>query len=266
MVRSDSEDKGSSKTVEKVMQIINCFSYQCPELLASEIGRKLDLPTATLYRQLQSLVDAGFLQHDPETRRYSLDLHIIELAGIALSRFEVRRLGQVNLDHLCNTLMMHANLSVLYACDIFHLSYSTYGNTETAYTILGRRSPATQTAMGRILLSYLPWKEAEALVRRYGMRPCTERSITDMDTLKAELEKSRLQGYAEDLQSYNMNNCCLAAPVRSRMGEVIAAISVSTTPERYKEEYERIRNYVMDQALDVSCKLGYYNMNPYSRE
>ncbi|MEA5014757.1 MAG: IclR family transcriptional regulator [Candidatus Limiplasma sp.] len=249
-----------SATVEKMMQVLGCFTYQQPELTAADIGRRLDLPTATLYRHLQSLEDAGFLERDPTTRLYSLSLRIVGLAGIALSRYEVRRLGQGNLDELCRTLCMHANLSVLYECDIFHLSYATCGTVETAYTILGRRSPATQTAMGKILLSHLPPEEMLQLVRKYGLRPRTPHSVTEIDRLQSELKQSRAQGYATDIQGLGMNCCCLAAPVYSRMGAPIAAISVSTTPERFREEFERIRNHVMDQAMDLSCKLGYYDM------
>ncbi len=254
----------TSTSIEKMMQVLNCFTYQQPELPAAEIGRRLDLPTATLYRHLQAVEDAGFIERDPITHMYSLSLHIVGLAGVALSRYEVRRLGQANLDELCHTLSMNANLSVLYKCDTFHLSYATCGTVETAYTILGRRSPATQTAMGKILLSYLPAEEMLQLVQKYGLRPRTSHSITDLQQLQTELKQCRTRGYATDLQGVGMNCCCLAAPIRSRMGVPIAALSATTTPERFQAEFDRIHSNVMDQAMELSCKLGYYDMGMHA--
>lgn len=253
--------KTSVSSIVKLMRVLDCFTYQQPELSAAEIGRMLDLPTATLYRHLQAMEEAGFIERDATTHLYSLGLHMVELAGVALSRFEVRRLGQVNLDALSQTLSMNANMSVLYKCDAFHLSYSICEAVGSSYTILGRRSPATQTAMGRIMLSYKPEKEWTQLVRQHGVRPLTPHSVQNIEQLGKELEKCRAQGYATDLQAVSMNCCCLAAPVRSRTGIPVAAISVSTTPERFQTEFEQIRANVMAQAMDLSFKLGYYSID-----
>lgn len=254
-------ERGGHSSMSKLMRILDCFTYQQPELSAAEIGRMLDLAPATLYRHLQSMEEAGFIERHPTTHLYSLSLHIVEMAGVALSRFEVRRLGQVNLDHLSSALRMNANMSVLYECDSFHLAYSICENVGSSYTILGRRSPATQTAMGRILLSYMPEKEWTMLVRKYGMRPLTQRSFQNMEQLATNLEECRTLGYATDLQAISMNCCCLAAPVRSRTGTPVAAISVSTTPERFEAEFDQIRSLVTSQALDLSFKLGYYSID-----
>lgn len=257
---SDYTSKPSVSSMEKLMRVLDCFTYQQPEISAAEIGRMLDLPPATLYRHLQAMEEAGFIQRSPVTHLYSLGLHLVELAGVALSRYEVRRLGQVNLDTLSSTLGMNANMSVLYECDSFHLSYSICESVGSSYTILGRRSPATQTAMGRMLLSYLPEKEWKALVRTHGLRPLTPCSFQTLEQLENDLVLCRSQGYAIDRQAVSMSCCCLAAPIFNRTGMPVASISVSTSPEKFATHFEQVRTQVCAQAMDLSFKLGYYSV------
>lgn len=253
------ENKANS--LDKALQIIDCFSYQRPELSAAEIGHILDFPPATLYRQLSALEETKLIERDPKTKLYSIGLKTVELAGIALSRYEAKRLGQSNLDALCQNLNMNANMSVLYECDTFHLSYSVCQNTALSYTTLGRRTPATQTAMGRVLLSGLDEKDCRQLVQRFGLRPMTSYSFKTIESLLVELEKIREQGFAIDHKAVSEVCCCFAAPIRARSGEIVAAISVSTTPERFENEYEKIKSSVLAQAFDLNSKLGFYQVD-----
>ena len=60
-----------------------------------------------------------------------------------------------------------------------------------------------------------------------GPRRFTFSTITQEDAFMQELEKTRLRGYATDLEECNNGCNCLAVPVKSPAGEVLAAISVS---------------------------------------
>ena len=68
----------------------------------------------------------------------------------------------------------------------------------------------------------------------------------------------RQRGYAIDAQEYEADVRCVAAPVRNREGDVVAALSVSAPAGRMGEERQIQTAYTAIQAADeVSRRLGW---------
>jgi DNA-binding IclR family transcriptional regulator len=247
-------------SISKVLQILECFSITQTELSAPQIAREVKLPTSTLYRYLQTMTNEGFLTHNRDRNTYTLGLYVIELGGIALTRFEVRRLGQRELNDLALRLNMNTNMGILYNGDLFHLAFSARVATQPWHDIIGRRSPAHQTAMGKVLLSYQPFEEVRRMIEARGWQLRTPHSIDNFDELARQLEAARKNQYAVDIQEYS-DGCCLACPVRQRDGTVIAAISVSTASNTPYQEFEARKNEIIKEvfqsAAAISYRLGY---------
>ena len=55
----------------------------------------------------------------------------------------------------------------------------------------------------------------------------TKHTITDPDQFRQELHKVAEQGYAIDYKESAENGSCIAVPVRSKDGNIIAAVSFS---------------------------------------
>lgn len=255
---ADKRYPNGTGTIGKALDLLECFSIKEPRLTAGEIGSRLGLSTSTLYRYLTAMETEGYLEREADTNRYVIGLRVVELAGIALSRMEVRRHGQVELDGLANALDMNANMSVLYHGDIFHLAFSVRTEVDRMYAVIGRRTPAHCTAMGKTLLAYLPREEAHGLIRTYGWRPLTDRSIRDFERLDAELDEIVRNGYSVDRGEVNPKVVCVAAPVRDMKGGVIAAVSVSSARERIEADFDRVVHTVMHHADRTSLRLGYH--------
>lgn len=268
MRKNDTGGKRQSygtQTLGKALTVLDCFSLREPELTAAELGRRLDLSTSTLYRYLTAMVEQGHLEHDPVTGRYAIGLRVVELAGIALSRVDVRRHGQTELDALAAALDMHANMSVLFRGDVLHLAFSVRTEVDRMRVAIGRRTPAHCTAMGKAMLAHLPRAGVHELVDQYGWRPLTENSIRSHDRLDAELDAVLRQGYAIDRGEVRLGQICVAAPVRDRGGRVVAAISVSAPKERVEAEMERVIREVCHHAERLSMRLGYSGRGEYDQ-
>jgi IclR family transcriptional regulator, KDG regulon repressor len=248
------------RTFGKVLGLLECFSLQEPELSANEIGHRLGLTASTLYRYLQGMVQEGYIEQVPDTNKYAIGLHLIELGGIALSRLDVRRHGQTELDKLAQILTMNSNLGVLYHGDIFHLAFSVQTEVDRLHTVIGRRTPATSTAMGKTLLAQLTTEEVHEIVEFYGWRPRTPKAIQDFERLDIELETVRENGYATDQAESSSRTYCLGVPVFQQGGKAIAAMSVSTTAERFVSEFAVMLNNLLLHAEHLSFKLGYVGL------
>jgi len=89
------------------------------------------------------------------------------------------------------------------------------------------------------------------------IEPCTEKTITDPDTMRLELSKIRKQGYAMEDEEFQMGLFCISAPIRGYKGRVIAAIS--TTIPKYRLETENIPDITKDlieTANNISDELA----------
>ncbi|MBW1639738.1 IclR family transcriptional regulator [Microbacterium resistens] len=97
-------------------------------------------------------------------------------------------------------------------------------------SVVGGRNPAYRTAVGKLLLSYT-LEDPAALRDLIGDGPLEARTpttITAVDELWAELQRTREREYAIDDQENELGINCVAVPVRwARSGRVIGAISVS---------------------------------------
>ncbi|MBU9735048.1 IclR family transcriptional regulator [Diplocloster agilis] len=245
------------KTIGKVLAVLECFSLEQPELTAEQIKEKLGLSTSTLYRYLLSMEEEGYLLKNTVTGRYTLGLHIIELAGIALSQMDLRRHGQIELDQLSLEIGLNTNLGVLYQGDIFHIAFSIPHEVDKMYAVLGRRTAAHVTAMGKAVYANMPQEVVRGIITQYGWRPCTKKSITNFQDLFEELKKTNQRGYSLDCEENSVGSWCIGAPVFKSGGEVVGALSATGTTEYMKQNLGTVSRAVMEQASHLSSKLGY---------
>ena len=250
------------QTFRKAFMILESFTMEKPELSAKELGYKCQLNITSIYRYLSILEEGGYLIKDPVTGMYSIGIHMVELGGVALSRMMYRRHGQPALDRISAKLKINTNMGVLYKGDILHIAFSVWLNGEPNYSVIGRRTPAHITAMGKLILSSLEMQDTKNIINRYGWRPATKNSITNFKDLDKEIIKIRQQGYATDIQECG-SSCCLALPVLDQKGNVVAAISAtSATVDHFKKEFDNILKCVWKNAEEVSYRMGYYGSYP----
>lgn len=259
----DTKKSYAPQIIGKVLALLECFSLKEYELTAAEIGRKLGLSNSSLYRYLVAMENEGYLERDPTSNRYVIGLRVVELAGIALQRLDVRRHGQLELDLLADNLDMNANLGVLYRGDSFHMAFAVRTEVDRMYSIIGRRIPAHCSAMGKAILAHMPRDKAHEIVELYKWRPLTDNSTSDFDKLDAELDDVLEKGYSVDRGEVNPRTWCIAAPVRDQSGVVIAAISVSSARERVESSEAMIAEKIIQYVGRLSMRLGYNGSNDF---
>jgi hypothetical protein len=59
-----------SRSLLAGLLVLSCFPPDGPDLGIKEIAERLELNTSTVHRYVVTLVAAGLLERDPETRRY----------------------------------------------------------------------------------------------------------------------------------------------------------------------------------------------------
>jgi len=98
---------------------------------------------------------------------------------------------------------------------------------------IGKSFPLHCTAMGKIHLAFGPQKLRDHILAS-KLDAYTEATITTPETLTAELERVRTQGYAIDDEEISRGLTCIGAPIYGLNGEVIAALSLTAPSHIYE--------------------------------
>ena len=124
---------------------------------------------------------------------------------------------------------------------------------------LGSRIPLHCTAVGKVLLAYMPETDAEIIIQNVSSEQRTGNTITDPAELKQHLKMIRARGYAIDDEENEEGVRCVAAPIRNEIGQVIAAMSVSGPSTRITIEKidDSLKSRVTETAMRISRKLGF---------
>lgn len=99
----------------------------------------------------------------------------------------------------------------------------------------------------------------ETILDRHGMPAITDHTITDRKELFDALGRVRERGYAYDNQEHIKGMRWVAAPITNDEGRAIAAVSVSSSKSRMREERftEEIPESVLRTSNVIEVNLVY---------
>jgi DNA-binding IclR family transcriptional regulator len=194
---------------------------------AAEISRRAELPFSTTYRLLGSLTRDGFVDYEPDGRRYHLGLRIFQLGqqvsnhhGFAGTAMPVLRrvTEQTGEATILSVRDGHHHLTVnkVDGPQMFRVT-SDPGHLGSLHT----------TAVGKALVAFAEDSERERLLEELKLDPLTERSITDRDAFRAEIGKVRRQGYAVMDEENEAGMRAVAVPLLNSQGNAFASLATA---------------------------------------
>lgn len=204
------------------------------------LAARLGLPLSTTYRLLAAYRRAGFVGAVGRGR-YAAGLELVDLASRADRHAILAGAARPSLRKLARQLRRTVHLGIL-ENDMVTYLVKEHGGGPRLFSRAGMQLEAYCSGIGKMLLASLPETEREQYLAAGPFIALTRRTMTDPDILREALATVRRQGYAIDNEEVAEGLRCLAAPVRSRSGAVVAAVSVSraVTPGERAAEAETL--------------------------
>jgi IclR family transcriptional regulator, blcABC operon repressor len=181
----------------------------------SEIARRLAIPKSSVANLCKAMVESGLLVR--KDGGFSLGRKLAELGGAYLASADHVR----EFHDACRSLATAAEetiqLAVLDKMEVIYLSRHDGRQFIRLASEIGRRLPATCTAAGKVALAALsPADLADRLLGLGTLPVLTEHSIRTSAELLADLEATRLRGYAIDDEETADGVVCFAVTVPGR--------------------------------------------------
>jgi IclR family transcriptional regulator, pca regulon regulatory protein len=169
----------------------------------------------------------------------------------------VARVAQPILERVSDALHESSSLAVLDGEEVVYVARAAARRILSIELSVGSRLPAACTSMGRVLLAHLDEPLRARLLTKMKLRRHTPHTVVDKAELRAELEKTRSQGYAIVDQELEVGLRSIAVPVRRQDGGVVAAINAGVHVARAdKQTLQRDFLPVLQQAsLDITVAL-----------
>lgn len=219
-------------SVGKASAILTSFTAESRTMGVSELARSAGIPKSTAHRLLGVLVDWGLVARTGTV--YSPGPGLTELASLTGSARH-QRLRDVALPHLLDLYEKTHETVHLAVLDGEHILYveKIFGHDRVkSPSRVGGRVPAACSALGKALLAFSDAETVELACRR--LRPVTPNTIVSPRLFIKELQMVQNQGVAFDRDEASPGLTCVAAPIMSRDGRGVAAVSVSGPSKRFR--------------------------------
>lgn len=210
-------------------------------LSAPDVVRALGLPRTTVHELLATLTARGWLVAvEGELPRYRLGVRAFELGSVYLRSLDLTDSVRVVTQKLAADTGETVQAGVLDADQVVYIAKVDSIHPVRLVSTVGGRLPAHCTAVGKALLSGLDDRQLDELFPPdRELSGLTENSIRDPERLKAALVRIRRQGVAFEQRESNPEAACVAAGVRDRTGQIVAALSISVPTSRWNAARRR---------------------------
>lgn len=214
--------------LNKVFLLIETvIAHQDKGATYSEVLGALNLPKSSVHRILKDLTALGYLNYNPETKKYFGSLRLAGLGAEVMSHFQLRDHVRPYLLALHRETEHTSNLGVLDgSTGVFADKIESRDFGIKLFSEIGKTFPLHCTALGKVLLAFSP----ETILMKLLEAPLsalTEKTIIHPDALKQDLVLIRERGYALDNEEITRGIMCTAAPIFGFDKGLVGAVSIA---------------------------------------
>ncbi len=249
------------KTLKDLARIISLFNtFQVDERSVTEISKALGMLPSKVSRMIRTLENEGFFEKNLENGKYRLGVQFFELGMAYAFNFPLRKVLRPHLEEIFKELNFTISWGMLKNDKVVVVDRIQNLNIDLLTHRLGLNIPIHSSSIGKVLLSYLPEREQDRILRSTNLVKFTDATLTDQKLIKKNLKLIQERGFSTDEGETHGDLNCMAAPIRNGKGEVIAAINLMDEKNRTSaEKLFGFADYLKEKALFISRQLGYRN-------
>ncbi len=223
----------------------------------ADLSRLVRLHNSTTFHLAKTMVALGYMRQEKDSKRYRIGRPLFALAASALDEIEMVNLATPVLEELARQTGESSHFAVRMGDTIVVIARTSGPGAFQLADRVGVVRPAHCTALGKAILASLQPDQLLRLLNRTGLKPSTEKSITEMPALLREIDEIRRSGVAYDDGEFNTEVRCIAVPVTDFTANVIGAIGISGPIWRLSHQAMKSRvKTVQEAAARLSGEFG----------
>jgi IclR family pca regulon transcriptional regulator len=253
----------STQALERGLSILSTLAARRQPLGLVELARAVELSKSTCHRYVTNLVELGFLEQEADTRKYQLGHQALALGFAAISSLELAKVAGRPLQNLADETNYTVNMAVLDGGDIVYIDRRRPARSGFRIELnvqVGARLPAYCTSMGKVLLAHRDPAGLRAILDRTDLARRGPKTITAREQLTSTLARVAASGIAVNDEELAPGLRSLAAPVRDRTGQVVAAVNIAVHLSSWNATMDavvgRLESPLRRTTQEISQRLG----------
>jgi IclR family acetate operon transcriptional repressor len=243
--------------LQRGLRLLHLFGESPRGLTAKQVAGLSRLPVSTVHRFLANLVTAGYLNRDRDGIHH-LGIACFAIGQAAVGQLDIRRLSLPYLRELNQQTRETIHLTVRHGLSAVYVEKLDSPEPLRIHSRIGAAVPLYCTAVGKVMLAYMPAEEQDRVLPELELKRMTPNSAGNLQELKTELYRVRKNGYACDLEEHEMHIRCVAAPIWDHTGSVQSSLSITAPTVRMPvTRLRQLAPLIQAAGLQISLELGY---------
>ncbi len=251
--------------LKRAFAIFDSLNHTSFGLTVQEISQEHGIPYSTAFYLLETMRECGYAERIQDSKKYRLGPKALSFRESTAARYllDLRTVARPMMEELSELTGLTIHLAILERDEAVYIEKVESSGFIRLYTWIGKRNSLHCTAVGKALLMGLPEAEAKALCLPNTLIRHTERTITSIDALLADLRQCTERGYAIDDVEDEPEGRAVAAPIYDGQGKVIASLGVAGSLNQIEfNRIDAIGKLVRNYAERSSRRLGHEHIGP----
>ena len=241
------------QSVLKAFRVLEAVGDARRPMGVGELSRLLELPKSTVQRNLETLEQAGWTRQDHTggATRWTLTFRVLSMGRNLSVNRQLRTTLLPYVQRIANETDENTHVSVRNGEVMIVIERISSTHPVQAVLDVGEHLPLLTTASGQALLAAMEAGEVnEILHASHDVSAAMRKQIL------AEIDEVKVRGYAQQSLRFRAGASAVSAPILSRSGEPLAALSISAPTVRMPPEVcERWGALLADTATEIRGQL-----------
>ncbi len=260
--------KEQINSIEKALKILLLFTPYNHEMGTVEISRNLGFHKATVSRILTSLTRYGFLQQNPDTKKFRLGQSAVKLGfaiNQSISSNNIVHIAKPYIDELRDKVKETVVLEVLLDGNVIIADIAEGPGPIRIRGVIGDRRPAHAAAGAKAILAFSSPQTREKLMGK-NLDRFTPNTIVQIEKIRKQLQEIRKKGFAVDNEEVNLGINAVGVPIFDLEKKPVAAVVAAGLSQAVTwNGASPIVPLLKEAAAKISAEL-YYKQSPSSNK
>jgi len=221
-------------TLLVAFDILKFLSEHQGEYGLYDLCKYLNMNKTTVFRYTETLIFLKLLEK--REGKFYLGLGLCELGSKVETQYLIINLVHPLLVDLAKEVNENVNLARIYDDTALYLDKVESTRSLQLKASVGDRLPLYCTGVGKAILTTLEPMRLDSLLINLKLDKLTKYTITDIATLKQEIELIRTRGYSIDHEEFDEGLICAATPVKIPELNFFGGVSISGPISRLDEQ------------------------------
>ncbi|MGL4999341.1 MAG: IclR family transcriptional regulator [Cetobacterium sp.] len=244
------------QSIQRAIDIMNCFNEEIHELSLKEISEKLKLSKSTVHGIVSTLLKNSYLEQNEKNSNYSLGPAFIEKSFIVNEDVLIKNIGHKYLVQISEEFSVTVNM-FLFKRE--HLKLVDRVQSDTMYYTISTsvtKIPLNASASGKLALAYSKDINMDAIFANDLLYQYTNSTIVDRETLMNEIHKIRKDGYSLERSEVELGIYCISVPIFKINNEFVGTASIMATREKLMHILPNLAPRMVAMSKKISFELG----------